>query len=194
MNDFGLKIGSMVVILSLHLWGQTPVSDAKLAFVQDRVRTNALETWEGEYSVSGVYPLPCPWRNDNLFLCVYSCRQTEGNLAELYSVTSQSAIRKVLPANVNVKGVTPRIEAFGCRTNSPNETYWVRWRHPGNGGYLTYDSYTDGGGILLLTNKLEYCDIGNGKSWYVVDPNENYQETTNLNQHGVLILWQMKDN
>lgn len=95
---------------------------------------------------------------------------------------------------MNVKGVTPCIEALGCHTNSPNENYWIRWRHPGNGGYLSYNEYVGVGNKLSLTNRFEYCDIGAGKRWYVVDLNENYHETTNLNQQGVFVLWRKENN
>lgn len=175
--------------LVAQLRAQKTFLEEEFASVQDYVRTNVLETWEGQYATSAVYPLFSPRVQDGLFLCVYTCPQAEGNLAELYRVANQTKVLRVLAADVNVKGVTPRLEALGCLTNSPVENYWIRWRHPGNGGYLTYDEYACVAGKFSLTNRFEYCDIGEGKRWYLVDSDENYHVTTNYSREGSLVLW-----
>lgn len=110
-----MKCRTIITVLSVlvlfvpaipsQLWVQKNHSSEAFAVVQDRIRTNTLETWEGKYTVSGVYPLSSWRQSDNLCLCVYSCPQAEGNLAELYRVTNEFNVLRLLAANVNVKGV-----------------------------------------------------------------------------------------
>jgi len=150
------------------------------------VSTNMLVTWEGEYGFREAAPLN--GADTNLCLCLYGSESAEGVLLEVYGREADSVL-KILSADVDVKGVTPVVIQFGAFTNRTPRCYWSRWRHPGNGGNAAYVIYEMTNGLLSVSANYEYCDMGAGKCWHLVDVDDNYIATNDVPTAGSVVMW-----
>ena len=150
--------------------------------------TNTLETWEGQYVFCGAFPISSVSNTNSLCLCLYTTSCAEGTLLEIYERTP-SCVRKVLSADANVKGVTPVVLQFGTSTNKTDESYWSRWRHPGNGGGFSHVYYSRTNGTLSVAAHYEYCDMGYGKRWHAVSGEDSYVAATNMDFSADVLLW-----
>ena len=150
--------------------------------------TNALSTWEGQYSFRCVAQLEGHSSATNLFLCLYGREGCEGTLLEIYRQASP-APRKVLAAAENVKGVTPVAIQCGVCTNQVSATYWSSWRHPGTGGLLSYLRYSISYDDFVVSAHYEYCDIGDGRRWHVLSGDDVYVAVTNVDRSADIALW-----
>lgn len=187
MNREGLFQTVRIAMLTLMLSGGVCFAD-DISFVETVAAiasTNMLETWEGGYAFREAVS---PNGATNLCLCLYGKDNVDGSLLEVYE-RNLSQVRKILPADENVKGVTPVILQFGAFINRESECYWSRWRHPGNGGNASYIIYEITNGFLSVSANYEYCDIGAGKSWHVVDSDGCYTVTNGVPTSDSVVLW-----
>ena len=150
--------------------------------------TNALATWEGQYSFRDAVHLDGHPSATNLCLCLYSLEGREGTLLEIYRQTS-SEPRKVLAADENAKGVTPVAIQFGACTNQASATYWSSWRHPGTGGMFSYLRYSVSNEDFAVSARYEYCDLGEGRLWHALSGDDEYVAVTNVDRTADIVLW-----
>ena len=150
--------------------------------------TNELSTWEGPYSFRDVVQLEGHPSATNLCLCLYCREGREGTLLEIYR-QGASAPRKVLAADENVKGVTPVAIQFGACTNQASATYWSSWRHPGNGGLLSYLRDSVSNDDFIVSARYEYCDLGQGRLWHSLFDDDVYVAVTNVDRTADIVLW-----
>ena len=161
-------------------------------FVMDDVvpvaATNSLETWEGSFSFREAAMLDDVPGVTNMCLCIYGNEGVAGTLLEVY-IQGAGGVGKALSAAENAMGVTPVLLQFGVCTNQAEIAFWSRWRHPGNGGFLSHLRYSATNGVLSVSTRHEFCDMGAGKTWHRVEADGRFVAVTNLARIGEITLW-----
>lgn len=121
-------------------------------------------TWEGDYQFSGESILKISGLKD-LHVLKYRRSGSEGDIIDFAEPNENGDLTLLCEGKDNFDGVVPVFESVSVLPDAAGAEIIVRWRHPGNGGFLTVEKYFYTLSKLELLTRSHTIDIDGERQW-----------------------------
>lgn len=159
---------SNTIICVLLLSGVSLVCGATNIIEQVSLSSRSHRTWEGDYKFSEETIVRIVGLED-LHVLKYRRSGSMGVLVDFAQANSEGKIRLLHEAEDNFEGVIPVLKGVDVLPDYEGAEIIVRWRHPGNGGFLTVDKYYYSAAGLELMTRSHTINIDGKRKWISED-------------------------